>query len=117
MYKFSYCEEKNRIYIYIYGELSQNEIENYKNELISIIDKTKYGFTVLADSSQSSISFLENSTKLQVVRDYGVQKGFKNVATVLGADAYKLHEIKPFQGIKNTFMCVKEAEAFLDSLK
>ena len=84
--------------------------------MIEIIEKTKPGFTVLADSSKSSISFLENSSKLQAARDYGVKKGFKNVATVLGADAFRLHEKNPFQGIKNTFMSLKEAEAFLDGL-
>ncbi|MHB8065598.1 MAG: hypothetical protein ACYDG2_23770 [Ruminiclostridium sp.] len=117
MYKFSYSEEKNRIHIYIEGELTASEIDDYIKELIALIEKTRPGFTVLADSSRSSISFLENSAKLQVIRDHGVKKGFKNVATVLGIDAYRLHEAKPFPGIKNTFIGVREAEAFLDSLK
>jgi hypothetical protein len=117
MYKSSYCEEKNRIYIYIEDDLSPFEANNYIKEVTSLIEKTKPGFTVLADSSNSTISFLENSMKFQVIRDYSAEKGFKNVATVLGTDAFKLHEVKPFQGIKNTFTCINEAEAFLDSLE
>jgi hypothetical protein len=116
MYKFSYCEEKNRIHICVEGALSPAEVDSYIKELISLIDKTSPGFTVLADSSRSEISFLENSSKLQVAREYGIKKGFKNVATVLGGEAYKLHEEKPFPGIKNTFLNLKEAEEFLDNL-
>lgn len=116
MYKFSYCKEKNRIYIKIEGELSPTEIENYIKELIVLIEETRPSFTVLADLSKSSISFLKNGTKFQVIRDYGVKRGLKNVATVLGTDAFKLHEEKPFPATKNTFICVSEAEAFLDSM-
>lgn len=115
MYKFLYCKEKNRIYISIEGALSSLEIEKYIKELIELIDNTKPGFTVLADSSKSSISFLENSAKFQVIRDYGVEKGFKNVATVLSEEARRLNDIKPFPGIKNIFNSIEAAEIFLDT--
>lgn len=116
MYRFSYSEEKNRIYIYVEGKLSQEDVQNYIDEMLTLIDGTKPGFTVLADSSKSDISFFEISTKFHVIRDYGNTKGFKNVATVLSEEAYNLHEINPFPGIKNTFRSLKEAADFLDLL-
>jgi len=116
MYKFIFNNDKNRIYIYIGGSLADSELEKYKNELIEMINKTHTGFTVFADSSKSSISFLENSVKLQGARDYGVTRGFKGVATVLSYEAFEIHQKKPFPGIKNVFTDVIEAEQFLDTL-
>lgn len=117
MYKFSYSEEKNRIYIQVTGALTAQELESYKEELLDIVNRTQPGFTVFADSTKSDISFLENSGKLQVIRDYAATRGFKSVATVLGKEAYELHQQKPFPGIKNVFTDLQEAEKFLDSLK
>jgi len=116
MYRFTYDEKRNRIYILIEGSLTEQEIENYKSELIDTINKTRSGFTVFADSSKSSIEFLENSWKLQAARDHGKAMGFLEVATVLSIEAYEIHKISPFKGIKNTFTDAKEAERFLDSL-
>jgi len=116
MFNFAYCEEKNRIYINIEDDLSSSEIDAYIKGLTDLIERTRPGFTVLADLSESRISFVEKSAEFQVIRDYSIKKGFKNVATVLEAYAYKLHKGSPFPGVKNTFLCVREAEAFLDSL-
>lgn len=116
MFKLDYCEEKNRIYINIKDDFSKAETDAYINSMMALIEKARLGFTVLADVSEGRISFLEKSAEFQIIRDNGIKKGLKNVATVLAADAYELHKTKPFSGIKNTFLSVEKAEAFLDSL-
>lgn len=116
MFKLAYCEEKNRIYINIADEISKSETDDYVTGMTGLIEKTEPGFTVLADLSESKISFVEKSAQFQAIRDHSIRKGMKNVATVLAADAYKLHKTKPFSGVKNTFLSAEKAEAFLNSL-
>jgi hypothetical protein len=84
--------------------------------MIGLIEKTEPGFTVLADLSESKISFVEKSAQFQVIRDHSIRKGMKNVATVLANDAYEFHKTKPFSGVKNTFLSKEKAETFLDSV-
>lgn len=116
MHRFFYDKSKNRIYIFIEGTLTEEEIESYKTDLIGVIKKTQRGFTVFADATRAYIDFLENSWRMQPARDYGISKGFLGVATVLNQNAFEIHQKTPFRGIMNTFTDASEAEVFLDSL-
>ena len=114
MYELNYSKEKNRIYIRIEGYLTDAEISYYIDDLIHLIDMTMPNFTVLADVTKSDISVLLNGSKFQEVRDYGATKGFKNVATVVSSEAYEIHKNKSFEGIKNVFSNMQDAEQYLD---
>lgn len=115
MYTISYDPSKNRIFIKIIGTMTDQEVQDYTKETISLIDTANPGFTVCANMEQSDRTVLENSGTFQGIRDYAMQKQLRNVATVLSQEAYNIHQEAPFTGIRNIFLNQEEAERFLDT--
>lgn len=116
MFTLSYSKEKNRIFIKLRGVLTQAEFEAYKDNIISLIDQSKAGFTVLADLSPCDSGILQQSDNFNVIREYGAKRGVKANALVLSEEAYEVYN-KASQGkSRNAFLTKEEAEKYLDEL-
>jgi hypothetical protein len=114
MFTLNYSVEKNRIYIKLHGVLSSTEFETYKNNIISLIDNSKVGFTVLADLSQCDSAILEQSDNFNIIREYGAKRGVKANALVLNEEVNEIYN-KASQGkIRNAFLTIEAAERYLD---
>ncbi|MDF2592484.1 MAG: hypothetical protein K0S75_1950 [Clostridia bacterium] len=116
MFILRYSEEKNRIYIELHNVLSQAEFEAYKSNIIAIIDNSKMGFTVLADLSTCDKSILDRSDSFNVIREYGVKRGFKANALVLGRESYDIYNRNIQGSNKHIFLTIEEAENYLNAL-
>jgi len=115
LYTIDYSKEKNRIYVKIVGDITDEEMKSYEKEMLSIVDVTTPGFTMFADLLESDEAFLCKSGSFQSIRNYGATKGFKAASYALNSETYELHKKNPFQGIKNIFLSIAEAERFLDN--
>lgn len=116
MYKITYSQLKNRIFIEIYGVLSPEEKDEYKRTAIATIDDAKNDFTVFVDLVHCDINVLMSSDEFQVIRDYGTKKGVKAVACVLNSYCYEMHKQKTLSSLKNVFLDANEAEIFLNKI-
>lgn len=115
MFSLRYSKVKNRIYIKINDDLSSEAFERYKSEILSLIDDSDLGFTVLADLSDCTLSVLKSSDKFNIIRDYGASKGFKANANVLSPSHYEFYmKLSPVNK-NNVFLTSNEAEEYLDT--
>lgn len=116
MYKVSYDNQKNRIYVTITGSLELNEVDNYSKEFKAAVDRAKPGFTVCVDNTNASLNSPEVNEKLTECRDYSVQKGLKNAAMVVNSAIFKMQMKRLFNELGNVFPTMEEADKFLDNI-
>lgn len=115
MFTLSYSTEKNRIYIKLDGVLSSAEFETYKNNIMSLIDNSKVGFTVLADLSPCDGAILEQSNNFDIIREYGAKRGVKANALVLNDEVYEIYNKASKGKMRNAFLTIEEAQRYLDA--
>lgn len=113
MYNLKIDNLKNRLYIYIKDKLSDSEIEEYTKDIIKLIDKLEYGFTVIADLKDADILVLKDYYCFNAVREYGQKKGVKDTVVIL--DDIKINMLENEMSIKNRNIArsFEEAENYL----
>lgn len=116
MYIINYDKARNRIYLKIQGNMSSSQSERYTDDMIGVISQAITGFTVFADLSESDLSVLQDGGNFAGVREYAVKQGVQGVVTLVCPEAYKMHLEHPFDGIKNVFGTMKDAQEYLNIL-
>ncbi|WP_055669253.1 hypothetical protein [Desnuesiella massiliensis] len=114
MFSVNYDKGLNRIYISITDTLSESEIKKYIEDMITILNYVKPGFTVCTDLSNASLEEIKSGSKFNSIREKGIEKGIKAVAVVLSTDMYTLYSEGHFPHIKNAFNSLNEVEEFLN---
>ena len=114
MFLINYNKDLNRIYISITDTLSEIEIKKYIEDMITILNDVRPGFTVCTDLSNASLEEIKSGSKFNSIREKGIEKGIKAVAVVLLEDMYDLYSEGHFPHIKNAFNSLDEVEKFLN---
>lgn len=116
MFLINYNKALNRIYITITDTLSESEIKKYIEDMITILNDVRPGFTVCTDLSNASLEEIKSGGKFNSIREKGIEKGIKAVAVVLSKDMYTFYNEGHFPHIKNAFNSLNEVEKFLNSI-
>ena len=115
MYKITYNNSKNRIYVTVEGSLTIEEVPQYIKEFMATVDKTKPGFTVCVDNTKAKLNTPEVAEKLIEARDYSVSKGLRNSAMVVDGVTFKMQMKRLFKDLGNVFESLEDADKFLDT--
>lgn len=119
MYKVNYDMSKNRIYAELGGFLKDEELKDYKSELIKAVDQAKPNFTALFDVRSLKPLPEECNQILEDAKSYAVNNGLKKSAAVLNSVVLKLQGTRKFKNMakdkpEEYFSTTEEAESFLN---
>jgi hypothetical protein len=115
MYKITYENAKNRVYVMVEGSLTINEIPQYNADFKAAVDKAKTGFTVCVDNTNAGVNTPEVNEKLVISRDYAMSKGLRNSAMIVNSAVFKMQMKRVFKELGNVFENIAEADKFLDT--
>jgi len=115
MYKITFDNAKNRVYVTVQGSLTIEEVPQYLKDFKAAVDKTKPGFTVCVDNTKAKLNTPEVAERLIEARDYSISKGLKNSAMVVDGVTFKMQMKRLFKDLGNVFETMEEADKFLDA--
>ncbi|MCU6708253.1 hypothetical protein M6D81_05960 [Paenibacillus sp. J5C_2022] len=114
MYSINYDASKNRVIVKV-TEITQDNVKQYFQDYIKVLNDVKPGFTGLTDLSGGKLFSMDVAGELSPLGQMSVEKGLTKWAYYTGSAISKMQMKRMFGDVVESFEKLEDAEAFLDS--
>ncbi|MFD0958906.1 hypothetical protein [Paenibacillus chungangensis] len=114
MYSITYDTSKNRIIVKV-TEITEDNVKQYYQDYVKVLDEVKPGFTGLTDLCGNSMFSMYVAGELSPLGQMSVEKGLSKWAYYTGSAISKMQMKRMFGDVVESFEKLEDAEAFLDS--
>lgn len=114
MYSINYDENKNRIVIKV-TEITQENVKQYNQDYVKVLNKVKPGFTGLTDLSGGKMFSMDVAGELSPLGQMSVEKGLTKWAYCTSSAISNMQMKRMFGDVVESFGKLEDAEAFLNS--